>query len=42
MSHALKSRFSAAGIHLLISLALRGAAAWLVFGLICLISTAPR
>ena len=33
MSHALKSRLSAAGIHLLISLALAAAAAWLVFGL---------
>ncbi len=33
MRHSLKSRFRAAGIHLLISLAVAGVAAWLVFGL---------
>lgn len=33
MRHSLKSRFWAAGIHLLISLAVAAVAAWLVFGL---------
>jgi len=41
MSDALKSRFPAADRHL-ISLALAAAAARLVFGPPCLISTAPR